>query len=219
MGGPPLLNDTGAISVNAPEAMQTLRRVKSWIGDIAPPEVTTMNNETARLFFQSGNALFMRNWPYAWAISQQSDSDLVGKVGVTTLLAGPQGPGAGTQGGWYLGVSRHSEHPEIAAHLLLFMTSQNEQLQRALFQSQNPTRPTLYSDPDIRSVSEFFQTVYGGLQSGLNRPNAPLRSSYVHVSNAWSDALNIYLSQDQDDPVPLFNDLQVYLERLERRDW
>ncbi len=218
MGGAPILDSEGRVRVDDPAALASLTRVKGWIGTIAPPEVLDLNNESARIFFQNGNALFMRNWPYAWAISQESGSPLAGKVGVSSLLAGSAGSG-GTHGGWYLGVSRNSAHPEIAADLVKFMTNKDEQLQRALFQSQNPTRPALYSDPDIRNVSDFFQVVFGGLQMALNRPNANLRGSYVYVSNAWSQSVHDYLASPGSDPAAIFDQLQEQLERLERRGW
>lgn len=219
LGGPPILDADGVVAVDASEAMTTLQRVKGWIGTISPPNVVEMNNEQARVFFQNGKALFMRNWPYAWAPSQKADSPLRGKVGVTSMMAGPVGSGQGIHGGWYLGVSRHSKHAEIAADLVMHMTSQDEQLQRALFHSQNPTRPALYSDPDVRAVSNFFEVVYGGLQDAANRPNAQLRGSYIYVSNAYSATLHSYLSGTEVDPQPLFGALQEQMARLQRRDW
>ncbi|MFN4154626.1 MAG: ABC transporter substrate-binding protein [Paracoccaceae bacterium] len=219
LGGPAILDEGGKVAVDAPEAMQTYRRVKGWLGRIAPPKVVEMNNEQARVFFQNGNALFMRNWPYAWAPSQKADSPLKGKVGVMSMVAGPAGIGQGVHGGWYLGVSKHAKNPELAADLVLHMTSRDEQLQRALFHSQNPTRPALYSDPDVRAVSQFFEVVYGGLQGAVNRPNAQMRGSYIYVSNAYSDTLNRYLAGKDDDPTPLFAELQDHMARLQRRDW
>lgn len=219
LGGPPILDEGGKVSVDAPEAMATYRRVKSWLGNITPPSVVEMNNEQARMVFQNGNALFMRNWPYAWAPSQRAESPLKGKVGVMSMLAGPASSGQGVHGGWYLGVSKHAKNPALAADLVLHMTSRDEQLQRALFHSQNPTRPALYADPDVRAVSGFFEVVYDGLQTAVNRPNAQMRGSYIYVSNAYSDTLSRYLAGSDDDPTPLFAELQDHFSRLQRRDW
>ena len=46
--------------------------------------------EEARGVFQSGNAVFMRNWPYAWALANAADSPVKGKVGMAVL---PKGDG------------------------------------------------------------------------------------------------------------------------------
>lgn len=219
MGGAQILDAEGRVAVDDPAAMDTLRRVKGWIGDIAPPDVTTLNNESAREMFQDGGAVFMRNWPYVWALAQEDWSKVKGKVGVTTLPGGAAGSGAGTSGGWYLGVSQDSAHPEIAADLVLHMTSKNEQLQRALFSSVNPTRPELYSNPDIRNMSDFFGEIFAALQTAINRPNAELRGSYTFVSDRWSETVNAYLSGGAEDPSTLFAPLQEQLARLERRGW
>ena len=35
--------------------------------------------------FQSGNAVFMRNWPYAWALGNADDSAVKDKIAVSAL--------------------------------------------------------------------------------------------------------------------------------------
>jgi trehalose/maltose transport system substrate-binding protein len=219
LGGGPMVDDDGAVILDTPDLRATLRRVKSWIGTIAPPEVTELNNETARRFFQEGRALFMRNWPYAWSLSQTEDSPLRGKVGVTSVPGGAMGPGRGVHGGWYMGVNAQSRNPEIAADLVLHLTSQAEQLHRALFQSQNPTRPALYVDPDVRAISDFFEIVYDGLQGAISRPNAQLRQSYIHVSTVFADRVNGYLAGTEPDPSVMLGSLDVHLARMRRRGW
>lgn len=219
LGGTPILDPEGYVALDTPDTRATLRRVRNWIGQIAPPEVSDMTNEDARRFFQDGRAVFMRNWPYAFAPSQREDSLIRGKVGVTTMPGGGAGQGRGVHGGWYMGVSEHSRHPEIAANLVLHMTSEAEQLHRALFQSQNPTRPALYVNPDVRAISDFFEIVYDGLQSAVSRPNAQLRMSYIHVSNVFSQAVHSYLAGEVEDPAPILAELEAHLSRMQRRGW
>ena len=53
---------------------------------ISPPNTyTEMKEEEVRAFFQQGNALFERNWPYAWALHQREDSAVRGKIGIAVL--------------------------------------------------------------------------------------------------------------------------------------
>ncbi len=70
---------------------------------ISPPGTLNYGEEEARGVFQSGNAVFMRNWPYAWALSQAGDSPVRGKVAVAPLpRGGSNGTRASTLGGWQL---------------------------------------------------------------------------------------------------------------------
>ena len=72
--------------------------------------------EEARGVFQSGNAVFMRNWPYAWALGQAPDSPVKDKIGVAALpKGGADGKHTGALGGWQLAVSKYSKNPDAAA--------------------------------------------------------------------------------------------------------
>ena len=95
--------------------------------------------EEARGVFQSGNAVFMRNWPYAWAPRQRSDSPIKDKVGVApSPRARPRARHSATLGGQQLAVSKYSKNPKEAADLVLYLTSAAEQKRRAIA-GFNPT--------------------------------------------------------------------------------
>ena len=87
-GGGTVVDNDGEVTINNERAAQALDLAASWIGDISPEGVLNYTEEEARGVFQGGNAVFMRNWPYAWALAQSDDSDVRGKVGVVQLPAG-----------------------------------------------------------------------------------------------------------------------------------
>lgn len=84
-GGGRIVEADGRVSVDNPGAVAAVVRAASWVGRIAPRGVTNYAEEEARRVFQSGNAVFMRNWPYAWALLQAPDSPVRGLVGVARL--------------------------------------------------------------------------------------------------------------------------------------
>src|SRR5262245_373440 len=124
-GGGSIVDGNGQVTIDNPQAAQALDMAKGWIGTISPQGVLSYSEEESRGVFQSGNAIFMRNWPYAWALANAADSPVKGKVGVAIL---PQGEGpdarhASALGGQNLAVSRYSAHPDEAADLVRYLTS------------------------------------------------------------------------------------------------
>src|SRR6185503_12264416 len=89
-GGGHVVEPNGAVSVANKQAEKAVEQAKSWIGSIAPPGVLSYQEEESRGVWQTGNALFMRNWPYAYALGNGEDSPIKGKFEVATL---PDGTG------------------------------------------------------------------------------------------------------------------------------
>src|SRR5262249_36520297 len=72
-GGGAIMDGEGDVTINNPRAAAALRLAQSWVGTISPPGITTYQEEEARGVFPTGNAVFMRNWSYAWALAQSAD--------------------------------------------------------------------------------------------------------------------------------------------------
>lgn len=218
-GGGNIVETDGEISINNEHAAEALDLAASWIGDISPNGVLNYTEEEARGVFQSGGAVFMRNWPYAWALAQSEDSDVRGKVGVTQLPAGgEEGQSAAGLGGWNLAVSRYSEHPELAADLVAFLAGEEEQKRRAIQASYNPTIDTLYQDDEVLEAVPFFGTLYETFVNAVARPSAPTGDAYGRVSNAFFSTSHDVLSGTKDGTQAVA-DLEDELARLKRRNW
>ncbi|HEX6860750.1 MAG TPA: ABC transporter substrate-binding protein [Caulobacteraceae bacterium] len=192
-GGGTIVDDTGAITVANPRAVRALALAGSWVGDIAPRGVLNYDEEAARGVFQTGNAVFMRNWPYAWALAQGEDSPVRGKVGVIPLPTGGAGcKHSGTLGGWHLAVSRYSKHPAEAASLVAFLTSAAEQKKRAVEASYNPTIPALYEDRDVLAANPFFAALLPSLYEATARPSRIAGPHYNRLSSdVWRAAHDV----------------------------
>ena len=181
--GGTFVNDQGEITINNPQAAQALDMAASWVGNIAPASVLNSGEEEARAIFMKGNAVFMRNWAYAWSLSQTDDSTLRGKVGVTVLpKGGESGQSAAGTGGWQLAVSKYSRHPEEAVDLVMFLTSKEVQKQRAILGSYQPTIRSLYRDQDILREVPFIASQYPTFANTVNRPATTTADKYNEVS-------------------------------------
>ena len=193
-GGGRIVDENGAVTVNNPAAALALGRAAAWVGTVAPPRVTQFVEEDARITFQLGNAAFMRNWPYAWALLNAEDSALRGKVGVAPLPMGSRfGRHAATLGGWQLAVSRHSANKEAAIDFVLYLTGAPEQKRRAIAGSYAPTIPSLYEDPEVQAANPFYADLGTVLADAVARPSSPTAGQYAQVSTLFWEAVHTTL--------------------------
>lgn len=218
-GGGNVVDDKGNITVNNPKAAKALNTAASWIGTIAPTGVLNYGEEDARGVFQSGNAVFMRNWPYAWSLGNGKDSKIAGKIGVSALpKGGADGKNAATLGGWQLAVSKYSKNPKEAADLVMYMTSKEIQKERAIKGSYNPTIPSLYQDKDVLAAAPFFGDLYNVFTSAVPRPATATGLKYNEVSAAFWNATHDVLSGKEKAETSL-GKLEGKLKQIKRREW
>ncbi|HKI97569.1 MAG TPA: ABC transporter substrate-binding protein [bacterium] len=188
-----ILSDSGRVTFYNTSAVRALDMAAGWVGTIAPRGVLTYGEEESRGVFQAGHALFMRNWPYAWALANSRHSPVRGKVGVAALPAGgDDGHPTGTLGGWGLGVSRFSKHPELAVSLVRYLTGPDEQRRRAIVGAYNPTIPALYKDPAVLKADPFFAELPEILRHSVARPSAAAGRDYNRLSaTVWEAAHDV----------------------------
>jgi trehalose/maltose transport system substrate-binding protein len=194
-GGGTVIDSGGVVTVNNPSAVSALERAADWVGTISPPGVTTYAEEDARAIWQSGNAAFMRNWPYAYALGREPDPEtgerpeIAEAFEVCPLPSGGEGPAAAL-GGWQLMVSRHSRRPELAVELVRFLASPEEQKIRAIRGSLTPTVRLLYRDPEVLEAVPVFGELEAVLTGAVPRPSAVAGERYNRVSEAFFTAVH-----------------------------
>lgn len=220
-GGGTVVDEAGNITINNPLAIVAISRAASWVGSIAPERVAHFREEDARILFQQGNAVFMRNWPYAWSLLNGDDSPVKGKVGVAPLpKGGPSGQSAATLGGWQLAVSRYSQHPAEAADLVRYLTSAEVQRERAVGASYAPTIAALYEDQEVLDASPLFSKLSGILEHAVARPTASTGEDYMAVSTRLWEAVNYVLlgaTTTRESLAQLEEQLRLILLRGERQ--
>jgi trehalose/maltose transport system substrate-binding protein len=215
-GGGTIVDNEGKVTVNNADAILAIDTAAGWIGTIAPEGVLNYTEEEARGVFQSGNAVFMRNWPYAWALANAEDSPIKGKVGVTQLpRGGEDGKHTGVLGGWQLAVSTYSQNPKLAADLVRYLTSYDEQKRRAIEGSYNPTIGALYQDEEVLKAAPFFGELYGTFVNAVARPSRQTGASYNQVSSEFFNTAHDVLSGEADAASSLAQ-LERRLQRLSR---
>lgn len=214
-GGGTVVNADGEITIRNAQAAKALNLAASWIGSISPAGVLNYEEEEARGVFQNANALFMRNWPYAWALMQKNDSLVKGKVGVAKL---PGNPSAAALGGWQLGVSKYTKHPAIAADLVMYMTSAAVQKTRAIHGSYNPTLPALYKDKEVLEANEFMGALAEVFANSVARPTTATGLKYPQVSQSFWNAAHEVMSKRATGEEAVTK-LESRLKQIRRKHW
>ncbi|MGF1474959.1 MAG: ABC transporter substrate-binding protein [Geminicoccaceae bacterium] len=218
-GGGQIVEADGEISINNEKAAEALDMAASWVGTIAPEGVLSYKEEDSRGVWQTGNAVFMRNWPYAYSLSQGEDSAVKGKFDVTTLPVGPSGESsAATLGGWNLAVSNYSPNQEAAIEMVKFLASEEIQKDRALRSSKLPTIKSLYEDKDIAADAPIIPQWQEVFLNAVPRPSAPTKRAYNEVSNEFWTAAHATLSGNGSAAENL-DALESKLRRLRGRGW
>jgi trehalose/maltose transport system substrate-binding protein len=194
-GGGTIIDPDKKVTINNPNAIKALETAKGWVGTISPQGVVSYGEEEARNIWQNGGAAFMRNWPYAYALSADPKSPISGKFDATVLpKGGANGKNAACLGGWQLMVSAYSKNPEVAADLVRYLCSTEAQKKRAIDLSQLPTRPEVYKDPEVLAKNKWFSNAVEILNNAIARPSTVTKADYNQVSTAFFQSVNKVLS-------------------------
>ncbi|MFF7354631.1 MULTISPECIES: ABC transporter substrate-binding protein [Streptomyces] len=140
---------------------------EGWI----PKAALTYKEEESKQAFQDGRLLFLRNWPYVYAVASAKGSRVAGKIGAVPI-PGPGGPGTSVLGGSNLAVNSHTRHPDSAARLIAYLTSAPVQRQVLTRGALPPVRAALYEDPALVRRFPYLPTLRTAVLTAAPRPKS-----------------------------------------------
>jgi multiple sugar transport system substrate-binding protein len=179
-GGSIVSDDGKEATANSQEAKDVLKFMADGIKNGAAPKAnTTYKEEESRRAFESGNATFMRNWPYAYALGK--DSKIADKFDITTFPGFAGQDGAGVLGGYNLGISAYSKNPEGSLAFIEFATKPDQQKIMATEASLPPTTSATYDDPAVKKAMPFADQLRTAIEQAQPRPVSPV---YPQISEA-----------------------------------
>lgn len=180
--------ETLEVGLDQPAAIQAIEFLRNTIQQgISPPGITVYGAEETLRLFQSGQAMFLRSWPYVWPLANAPDSPVQGKVAIQPMVHAP-GYGSGAcLGGWGMGISKTTKHPEAAWRAIQFFTSAEAQRQFILETGYVPSRKELFSDSQIVAKYDYYPKLLEIVEQAVLRPPV---AQYAQAS----DTLQRYLS-------------------------
>jgi multiple sugar transport system substrate-binding protein len=214
--GGAILDDAGRVTVDAPPAIAALTFMRDAVHADAfvPRSALTWQEEQTRFAFQNGQAAYMRNWPYAWALLQdEASSAVAGRIAVSRFPAAEGGRPAATLGGAQLAINRHTGEPALAEALVRFLTAPEQMLERARVAAQLPARRSLYTDVLAGALALPVDDVRTVLDAAVARPVTPV---YSELSELLQVRLHRALTSQQ-TPDAALRDAAADIRRLLER--
>ncbi|HEY8196115.1 MAG TPA: ABC transporter substrate-binding protein [Gemmatimonadales bacterium] len=209
--------DGGRVVVNSEAGLRALTEMRDEIYryGVVPTTALTWHEEETRFAFQNGEAAFMRNWPYAYPLMEDSaDSRVAGKFAVAPMPAGPGGTHTAAIGGAQLAINRRTEHPEAAWAVIDFLTQPEQMRERAQVVGQFPTRTALYDDPDLASGLAIPPAMVRRIiEYAVPRPVTPI---YTQLSEILQINLHRALTR-QAEPAAALARAQTEMQRVLNR--
>jgi multiple sugar transport system substrate-binding protein len=210
-GGTVVNDDATEATADSQETRNVLEFMQKGIDDgAAPKAVTTYMEEESRRAFEAGNATYMRNWPYAYALGKESK--IADDFAVSTFPQYEGNPGAGVLGGYDLAISAYSKNPEGALAFANFATSPDAQVIQASKASLPAVLTSVYDDPQVKKALPFASELRDAVEQAKPRPVTPV---YTQVSEAIYNNVFAVLQGDMtpDEAATKMNDeIQQALE-------
>jgi ABC-type glycerol-3-phosphate transport system substrate-binding protein len=202
--GGAMLDEHGQVVVDSPPAVRALSYMRDSIhvDGVVPASVLTWQEEQSRFAFQNGQAVFMRNWPYAYPLLEDAAlSRVAGRVAVSAMPAGDGGAATAALGGSLLAINAHSDQAADAARLIAFLLAPEQMIERAEWTGQFPPRRSLYADPRLAAALSIpAADALAVIDRATARPATPV---YSQLSDILQVAVHRALTRQQDPPAAL----------------
>jgi multiple sugar transport system substrate-binding protein len=202
--GASILDTRGQVVVDSDAAVDALTSMRDEIyaEDVVPAAVLTWQEEQTRLSFQNGQAAFMRNWPYAYALLRDpSESPVAGRFGIAPLPRGRNGLPTAALGGSVLAINANSGDAGTAYQLLAFLLEPAQLLERARVAGEYPPRPTMYATPALGDALHLDPLQARAIiADAVPRPVTPV---YSELSQILQIALHRALTRQEEPRAAL----------------
>ncbi len=186
------IDHKGEPNLNTKNSYKAVSWLKELITEgISPKSVTNFSEPEALQIFESGEAAFMRNWPYAWAELNKDKSKVKGKVGVTVMVAENNNLATATLGSWGFSILSSSKNKLESSTVIKYLTSSSSQNYLFKKYGYTPTNTDVLKDKVLTIKYPILSSLEKGLSVAKPRPQSPL---YAQMSDILQRSLSSILT-------------------------
>jgi multiple sugar transport system substrate-binding protein len=207
--------DGDRVIIDSPEAVEGLELRRSMISDgVAPVASGDWTTQESQASFTNGDVVFMRNWPFTYALLSDPEASTVRpeQVGVASIPVSRSGNKSFSGlGGWNFMVNATSEDKIDAAWAFIeYMTAPEQQKFWSLSGSFLPTLKSLYDDPEVLEKVPVADLGREAVENARPRPISPY---YSDMSLEMADQFNAAVKGEVSSEQAL-EELQSSLQKI-----
>jgi multiple sugar transport system substrate-binding protein len=182
----------------------------------AAPNLSTSNEDTARLAFEAGESAFMTNYTFAYASASAEAPDIAKNMGAAPFPRVNSSPAKPPLGGFNLAVSSYSGHKQMAFEAAACLAGEKSQLTAVELDGLPPSRSDLYEGKVVKKAYPGFAgLVKESIEAAGPRPTTP---AYQDVSSALQRTLHPPEKIDPEDTEGIYDELKSNLEAAVKRE-
>ncbi len=153
----------------------------------ADPGLNTSEEGPGNDVFDAGQAAFEINYPFVWSGTEATAPSIFKEMGYAPFPEVVAGKAPEVSiGGYNLGVSSHSKHPQQAFDAVKCLIGSQNQIRDAVKGGLAPVLSSIYNEPSFEKAYPFHQLIKAQLEHYGLRPQTP---EYQDVTLAIQDTL------------------------------
>jgi trehalose/maltose transport system substrate-binding protein len=173
----------GSSTKTAAEIMKRLATTEA-----ADPGLNVAQEGQSDTAFDAGNAAFEINYPFVWSSAKATNPKVFKHMGYAAFPSVTPGTAPKVSiGGYNLGVSSHSQHPQLAFNAVRCLVQAKNQVTDAVKGGLAPVLGSIYQEKSFEKAYPFHQLIKAQLEHYGLRPQTP---AYADVTLAIQDALS-----------------------------
>lgn len=197
------------------EAIATMAEFAS--SNVAPPNIDTSTEDTARLGFEAGESAFMINYPFVYPSAEANAPDVFEQIAAAKYPAISEDlPSRPPLGGINLAVSRYSDHPDLTFDAIACLVQPENQVIAATDGGLPPVTESLYTSQEIKDAYPgFADDIKASIDDAAPRPLTP---AYTDLSLAMQRALHPIGDISPDGVDAAYDKLRENVEQAVKRE-
>ncbi len=182
----------------------------------APPAIDTSNEDSARLGFETGDSIFMVNYPFVYASAKDNAPKIFENMGAAVYPKVDEDKEAKPPlGGINIGVSAFSKKKDLAYEAIRCMIKAENQITIAEMGGLPPVREDLYDEEAVKKIYPGFADV---MRQSIRLAGPRPSESPAYTDLSLGIQRGIHPVTELQDPEQDYKQLRDFVEQAVKRE-